>query len=65
MMYAPTFPDPRRYPKPTWHKVHPLALVRAACNTGYVLNCTIIKDEIPEGERYCSRCARLLSNKQS
>jgi hypothetical protein len=57
-MFAPSFPD--RYKDPTlcWHRVHPLDLTRAECKP-WKVNIALTQDQVPEGERYCSWCAKI------
>ena len=55
-MFAPCFPyDTVRHPN--WHKVHPLNLSAALCNTAIILNCVLARDDVPAEETYCARCS--------
>lgn len=55
-MFAPSFPS-YWTPEPMWHKVHPIHLVQAVCNSRTVLNCVEVRDSVPTEETYCSTCA--------
>lgn len=57
-MYAPTFPWPYQHKVKTWHKVHPLNLVRPVCHSRAVVNAQVICDEPPAEAYYCPKCHR-------
>ncbi len=55
-MYAPTFPGWHRHQ--VWHKVNPVDLVRPICHSHAVVNCSVVRDELPDDADYCPKCHR-------
>lgn len=54
-MFARSFPS-YKFPNPSWHRVHPLDLVHAACNPSIVVNAAKARDEVPDYGNYCRVC---------
>ena len=56
-MFAPSFPS-YKIPRPCWHKVDPLDLVHSVCNPSIVVRCAMVRDTVPDDEKYCRVCAK-------